>query len=62
MGAKCSKGKTLKDLPVRITLLNIISIISGLTGLYINKTVFTIIYTILNVILLTMSLFGFDSC
>lgn len=62
LGIKCSKGKTIKDLPVVVTLLNIISILLGLVGLYIHKTIFTIIYTFINLILLPMSLFGFDSC
>ena len=61
-GIKCSKGKSIKDLPVLVTLLNIISVVFGLTGLHINKTVFTIIYTMVNVPLLIISLFGFDSC
>ena len=62
LGIKCNKGKTIKDLPVVVTLLNIISILLGLVGLYIHKTIFTIIYTFINLILLPMSLFGFDSC
>ena len=62
LGIKCNKGKTIKDLPVVVTLLNIISILLGLVGLYIHKTIFTIIYTFINLILLPMSLFGIDSC
>lgn len=58
----CVKGKPIKDLPVLVTLLNATSIMIGLAGLYINKSVFTIIYTILNIVLLIMSVFGFDSC
>jgi hypothetical protein len=61
-GIRCSKGKTIKDLPVVVAILNGLSILVGLGGIYINKTIFTFIYTIINIILGIASAFGFDSC
>ena len=61
-GIICSKGKTIKDLPVIVTILNGLSILLGVGGIFINKTIFTIIYTIINIILGFGSMFGFDSC